>query len=168
MESRAFTHDRRATLRRTAFNSVVAASAAPLLAYLAGFSAPFAMVVITLAAAGLTWLLFLFRQLLGGASAMSLDKDGLTFTLRDRQTAFSWPGIALASFQSVNDTPWLVVSPRTGKRCMFCLESFDPASVQEIMDILHDRLAERFEIQETWILANRLPITVRKQPGSGG
>lgn len=97
---------------------------------------------------------------------MTLDTDGITFTVRNKQTTFAWPAIALASLQSVNDTPWLVVTPHTGSRRMFCLESFDPASVQAIMDALQDWLPGRFEVEETWILANRLPITVRKQPGN--
>lgn len=164
MAPRTFTLDRQGILRRTAFNSAVAACAAPLLAYLVGFSDSIALLVIALAAAGLTWALFLLRQLLGGTSALTLDENGITFTVRGKPLAFAWQAVRLASFQSINDTPWLVVTPQTGKRRMFCLESFDPPSVQALMDALQDRLPDRFEIQETWILANRLPITLHRQP----
>ncbi|MGE4531185.1 MAG: hypothetical protein AB7C98_07675, partial [Acidithiobacillus sp.] len=130
MAPRTFTLDQQEILRRTAFNSAVAACAAPLLAYLVGFPDPIALLVIALAAAGLTWVLFLLRQLLGGTSALTLDENGITFTVHGKPLAFAWQAVGLASFQSINDTPWLVVTPRTGKRRMFCLESFDPHSVQ--------------------------------------
>lgn len=167
MAPRTFTLDRQGILRRTAFNSAVAACAAPLLAYLADFSDPIALLAMALAATALTWALFLLRQLLGGTSALTLDENGITFTVRGKPLAFAWQAVGLASFQSINDTPWLVVTPQTGKRRMLCLESFDPESVQAIMDTLHNRLADRFEIQETWILANRSSVTVCKQPSNG-
>ncbi|WP_138259836.1 hypothetical protein [Mariprofundus erugo] len=167
MNSRTFAIDQQGTNKRIHFNGAVAAIGVFAFALYSGFGI---MIGLVGAAAGylLAWGVYGIRQAVGSASALTINDAGMALTVKGKDELYAWDDVALARFDSVNGTPWLIVKNREKKKRMFCLEKFSEQDVHAIMEMVDARISDRLEIRESWAVAHTIPFSIKHKKATVG